>query len=243
MICMAHRGWSSKAPENTLAAIQLALMEPKVTWIEIDVQLSKDGIPVVIHDFTLERTTNGVGPVHDLTLQQLQRLDAGSWFSPVFIDERIPSLSEVLHAVKGRCKLNIELKTAGDLYPSLAEKVVALIQEMNMEQEVVITSFDHEKIRRIKERNTNIQTGLIIWGKPTLLKEQLKETGATILSMAFPFLTQEFIEEMKKEEITIFAWTVDEEDHMKAVLQQDPSIYICTNYPDRLFNVNNLAIT
>ncbi|MGV2720137.1 UNVERIFIED_CONTAM: glycerophosphodiester phosphodiesterase family protein, partial [Klebsiella pneumoniae] len=77
---MAHRGWSGKAPENTMAAIQLALAEPAIQAMEIDVQLTRDGVPVLIHDFTLERTTNGSGLVKDHTLEELRQLDAGKWF-------------------------------------------------------------------------------------------------------------------------------------------------------------------
>lgn len=78
-LCVAHRGFSGIAPENTMAAFKLALEQPFVHWVELDVQLSKDGVPVVIHDFTLERTTNGTGKVKDSDWKALQQLDAGSW--------------------------------------------------------------------------------------------------------------------------------------------------------------------
>lgn len=139
-ICMAHRGWSGKAPENTMAAVRLALAEPAIQAMEIDVQLSSDGVPVLIHDFTLGRTTNGKGLVKDHTLEQLRELDAGSWLDERFTGERIPTLDEVLQAVKGRCTLNIELKATSDMYPGIAEKVLALLEQHDMKQEVYITS-------------------------------------------------------------------------------------------------------
>ncbi|HZG18368.1 MAG TPA: glycerophosphodiester phosphodiesterase family protein [Candidatus Bathyarchaeia archaeon] len=233
--CMAHRGWSGKAPENTLAAIQLAADEPGIEAIEIDVQLSKDGIPVVIHDFTLERTTNGNGFVGEHTYEELSVLDAGSWFSPSFAGERIPSLEEVLRTVKGKCKVNIELKRPGNEYAGMERKVIDLITTFGMESEVMITSFHHETIRTIKEMQTQIPTGLIIYGKPTLLKEQLQETGATILSMAYPYLTPSFVSSMIDEGITMLAWTIDHPAHIKRAMELHPQLKIVTNHPERMF--------
>ena len=112
-------GFSGKAPENTRAAIQMAMDEPFVHWMEIDVQLTQDGVPVVIHDYSVDRTTTGKGKVKDLTWQQIRRMDAGEWKGRQFRGEQVPSLDEVLQLVKGRLKLNIELKTSGDMYPGL----------------------------------------------------------------------------------------------------------------------------
>src|SRR5690554_7738935 len=110
-IVVAHRGWSGAAPENTMAAFRLAMLDLRISWIELDVQLSKDGVPVVIHDYKLRRTTGALGAVKDYTYEQLSKLDNGSWFSPEFSSERIPTLEQVLKEAKGRIHLNIELKT------------------------------------------------------------------------------------------------------------------------------------
>lgn len=122
--CVAHRGYSSLAPENTMAAFELAMEQAQVQWIELDVQLSRDGYPVVIHDYRLERTTNGKGFVKDMTLHELKQLDAGSWKSKKYAGERIPTLAEVLERIRGRVKLNIELKTTGDMYPHMPAAVL-----------------------------------------------------------------------------------------------------------------------
>ncbi len=100
-LCVAHRGFSGIAPENTLAAFKLAIDQLFVRWIELDVQLSKDGVPVVIHDFTLERTTNGTGRVKDTDWKELKRLDAGGWKSAEYQGERIPTLAQVLDLCRG----------------------------------------------------------------------------------------------------------------------------------------------
>lgn len=235
---MAHRGWSGRAPENTMAAIKLALAEPGIQAIEVDVQLSKDGIPVLIHDFTLDRTTNGSGLVKDHTFDQLREWSAGSWFAEEFSNEQIPALEELFQAASQHtCRLNVELKTAGNLYPLLAEKVVELVEAYELASQVCLTSFDHEIIKRVKELQPSIKTGLIITGKPVLLREQLAKTGATILSMAYPYLTKDFVQMMLEEGFEIFAWTIDDENEIERISEWHPNIYICTNHPDRMLSL------
>lgn len=233
-ICMAHRGWSGKAPENTMTAIRLALAEPAIRGIEIDVQLSRDGVPVLIHDFTLERTTSGRGLVMDHTLEELRELDAGSWFNERFAGERIPTLEEVLQAVKGRCTLNIELKATSDMYPGIAEKVLELLERHEMKQEVCITSFDHDLIRQVRELDATVETGLIVMGRPVLMLEQLEAAGANILSMGYPYLTRELACEALEKGYKVIAWTIDEPSHIRAVMSWHPDVQICTNHPDRM---------
>ncbi|MCR8978364.1 glycerophosphodiester phosphodiesterase [Brevibacillus laterosporus] len=236
--CMAHRGWSGRAPENTMAAIKLALAEPGIQAIEVDVQLSKDGIPVLIHDFTLDRTTNGSGLVKDHTFEQLREWSAGSWFAEEFSNEQIPALEELFQAASQHtCRLNVELKTAGNLYPLLAEKVVELVEAHELASQVCLTSFDHEIIKRVKELQPSIKTGLIITGRPVLLREQLAKTGATILSMAYPYLTKDFVQMMLEEGFEIFAWTIDDENEIERISEWHPNIYICTNHPDRMLSL------
>jgi glycerophosphoryl diester phosphodiesterase len=111
LLRIAHRGASARAPENTLAAFAAAI-DLKVDAIEIDVHLCADGVPVVIHDDTVDRTTDGRGAVASLRLRELKRLDAGSWFAPRFKGERIPTLEEVFDLARGRCGVNIEIKGA-----------------------------------------------------------------------------------------------------------------------------------
>ncbi|MGE7272993.1 glycerophosphodiester phosphodiesterase [Brevibacillus panacihumi] len=233
-ICMAHRGWSGKAPENTMTAIRLALAEPAIRGIEIDVQLSRDGVPVLIHDFTLERTTTGRGLVMDHTLEELRELDAGSWFNERFAGERIPTLEEVLQAVKGRCTLNIELKATSDMYPGIAEKVLELLERHEMKQEVCITSFDHDLIRQVRELDATVETGLIVMGRPVLMLEQLEAAGANILSMGYPYLTRELACEALEKGYKVIAWTIDEPSHIRTVMSWHPDVQICTNHPDRM---------
>ncbi len=142
---VAHRGYRQKYPENTLAAFQAAV-EAGVSMIELDVNFSRDRKVVVIHDATLERTTDGHGAVSDNTMAELKKLDAGSWFDPRFADQHLPELSEVLDLVIGRAMVNIEIKAhAYELNhpPDAIEKqVVELVKQKNMQDSVLISSFE-----------------------------------------------------------------------------------------------------
>jgi len=142
---IAHRGYRQKYPENTLAAFQGAVAAG-VPMIELDVMLSRDRKPVVIHDSSLERTTNGSGAVSDYTMEALKQLDAGSWFDAEFADQRLPELSEVLDLANGRAYVNIEIKA--DAYeqhhpPDAVEKqVVAMVRKKNLQDSVLLSSFE-----------------------------------------------------------------------------------------------------
>lgn len=230
--CMAHRGWSSKAPENTISSIQLAVQEDKIDYIELDVQLTKDGVPVVIHDFTLERTTNGQGYIKDMTYEQLAKLDAGSWYSEQFIGAKIPTLAEVFQAVQGKKILNLELKKTPSIYHGMEEKILALIEKYKLRDNVYLTSFDHQSIKKVKQLDDRIETGLIVWGMPTLLEEQLQETGASALSMAYPYVTKELVSSMIAQGIRMTAWTVNEAELIPYLQDMHPSLIICTDQPE-----------
>ncbi|GGD89724.1 glycerophosphodiester phosphodiesterase [Paenibacillus nasutitermitis] len=234
---VAHRGCSGDAPENTIAAFKLALAQPEISNIELDVHLSKDGVPVVIHDHTLDRTTNGKGPVQAYTLEELRKLDAGGWFAAEFTGEQIPTLEEVLELVKGRCRLHVELKTMGNEYVGLEAKVIDCIHRHGMQEEVVLSSFDHDSMVRANEIDPAIRTALIFLGKPTLLMDQLRYTGATGVSIHYAFVTQELVKEMAWQDIDLGVWTVDEPEILARIMEQYPDVRITTNYPDRIIRI------
>ncbi|CAB1060547.1 Glycerophosphoryl diester phosphodiesterase (EC [Olavius sp. associated proteobacterium Delta 1] len=149
---IGHRGYPAKYPENTLAAFEAAV-EAGADMIELDVTLSRDRKVVVIHDATLDRTTNGKGTVADFTLAELKQLDAGSWFGAQFTDQQIPELSEVLDLVNGRAYVNIEIKSnAYELFhpPDAIEKqVVDLLRQKNLLATSMISSFDVNILEQI----------------------------------------------------------------------------------------------
>lgn len=158
---IAHRGLESIAPENTLVSFILAI-EKGADGVELDVQLTKDNQVVVIHDITIDRTTNGTGKVKDKTLAQLKQLDAGSWFGSKFSKVKIPSLEEVLRMFHGKENviLIIELKNSG-LFSKLPRKVVGLINYYNMERQIYVASFNLIALWHTKNLNPRIRTSLL----------------------------------------------------------------------------------
>ncbi|NBD26057.1 glycerophosphodiester phosphodiesterase [Paenibacillus glycinis] len=231
--CVAHRGASGLAPENTMAAFRAALDFPFVQWIELDVQLSKDGIPVVIHDDSLRRTANSGGRVGDYTAEELGRLDAGGWFGKSFKGEGIPTLEQVLDATIGRCRLNIELKTYGGRYPGMERKVVELLYGKGLQHDSVITSFDREALRRVRELTPEVRTGLIIDALPWTLTDELKQMGATFLSIGYTRVSEKLLADMKRANIAVMAWTVNDTPMIKRLAALSETLMICTNYPNR----------
>jgi glycerophosphoryl diester phosphodiesterase len=151
-LIIAHRGYRAKYPENTLAAFSAAL-DIGVKMIELDVMLTRDRKMVVIHDATLERTTDGHGQVNSYTLQELKELDAGSWFHPRFAGERLPALDEVLDLVSDRTLLNIEIKSnayeAHHPPDAIEKQVVELVRRKNALTSVLISSFEWKILENV----------------------------------------------------------------------------------------------
>jgi glycerophosphoryl diester phosphodiesterase len=159
-LILAHRGASRRAPENTMAAFRLAA-QLGADGIELDVQLSKDGEAVVMHDSRVDRTSDGHGCVGDLTLAELRTLDAGGWYASEFAGERIPTLAEVLHELGPRLVLNVELKTAGLFGGGLEVEVVRLVEDAGLGERVILSSFDPLALWRVRRLNPHLSTGLL----------------------------------------------------------------------------------
>ena len=153
-IIIAHRGYKAKYPENTLAAFESAV-DAGAQMIELDVRRTRDRQVVVIHDETLERTTDGSGPVKDQTLEKIKQLDAGSWFHPRFAGERIPTLEEVLDRMANRILINIEIKATEDkvhrLSDSIEQQVVDLIHRKNARSSVIMSSFESKILQNVNQ--------------------------------------------------------------------------------------------
>ncbi|MFC5559036.1 glycerophosphodiester phosphodiesterase [Ureibacillus thermophilus] len=158
MQIFAHRGYSSKYPENTLAAFEAAA-KLDITGVELDVHLTKDRQVVVIHDEKINRTSNGKGFVKDMTLKELRQFDFGSWFNKKFRGEKIPTLAEVLDLLKNTShKINIELKSDKIIYPGLEELVLREAENFRLKDRVIISSFDHEAVKRMVELAPDIES-------------------------------------------------------------------------------------
>lgn len=155
-----HRGARAAAPENTLAAFRLAA-EMGADGVELDVQLSSDDEVVVIHNFTVDATTDGRGAVRGMTLARLKTLDAGSWFDPAFAGERIPTLQEVFDAVAHRLLINVELKSVPGRSRGLEAEVVRLIEDNNLSHRIIVSAFNPLAVRKVKKLNPNIPVALL----------------------------------------------------------------------------------
>ena len=157
-LCVAHRGASSYAPENTFAAFDKAL-ELGVNHVELDVHFSRDGHLVVIHDDTLDRTTDGSGPVTGKTLAELRGLDAGAWFGPEHKGERIRSLAEVFERYKGRLHFHIEIKGKSE---SLASRTADMVRRFGLVDDVTITSFWKLWLEEVRSYAPELSTGWLV---------------------------------------------------------------------------------
>ncbi len=157
----AHRGASALAPENTLAAFLLAL-QAGADGIELDVMLSRDKELVVIHDSTVDRTTDGTGKVSDLPLSALRELDAGARFGEEFRGEKLPTLAEVFETVGGKMRINVELKNYAQPLDDLTSRVIALTERFHLADSVLLSSFNPINLRKARRQNRNIRRGLLV---------------------------------------------------------------------------------
>jgi glycerophosphoryl diester phosphodiesterase len=234
----AHRGASHEAPENALAAFLLAI-DLGADGIELDVQLSKDGELVVIHDFALESTTNGQGPVSARTLAELRELDAGSWFDPVFAGQRIPTLQEVIDGVGDHLLLNIELKTASLRDDGLAAAVVRAIEDNRLLVRVIVSSFNPLAVWRVKRLNPWIATGLLyspdmpFFLRRPWLRRFLKVNA---LHPDYKLVDSDYVPWAKRQGYRVNVWTTDDPGEMWQLLRKGVDAII-TNRPDVLTQV------
>src|SRR6266700_3376300 len=165
-ILIAHRGGSLEAPENTLAAFGHAI-KLGIRYVELDVHLTRDGALAVIHDESVDRTTDGHGLVQDHSLAELKQLDAGAWFNPAYAGERIPTLDEVLAWARARgTVVDIEIKNAPLYYAGIEEAVVKALDSEHMAEQVIVISFDHGAVKRVKALDPRIATGVLYAGRP-----------------------------------------------------------------------------
>ena len=234
----AHRGASHQAPENTLAAFLLAI-ELGADGIELDVQLSRDGQIVVIHDLVLETTTDGAGPVRERTLAELKELDAGRWFDPAYAGQRIPTLQEVIDAVGHRLLLNIELKTASWQDDGLAGAVVQAIGDNHLLDRAIVSSFNPLALRSVVKLAPQIPIGLLYApGLPLPLRHpwarHLLDLDA--IHPHHSLVDDKYLPWARERGYRVHTWTVDDPDRMRKLARQGVDIII-TNEPDLLGQV------
>lgn len=227
-MAIAHRGASSYAPENTFAAFDLAI-EMGARHLELDVHFSSDGHLVVIHDDTVDRTTDGSGPVTSRSLAALTALDAGAWFDPRFKGERIPTLGAVLERYWG-AHLHVELKghSAG-----LAQRAVDMIRSSGIATNVTITSFQKAKLEETRAYAPELPTGWLVGEVSGAVVAQARAMGLTQLCPRAGAVTPELVSRLHAEGLVVRAWGVATEDLMRQVVTAGAD-GMTVNFPDKL---------
>lgn len=233
-LIIAHRGASSLAPENTFAAFDRAL-DAGADGIEFDLQLSRDKIPIVIHDENLERTTTGSGMVQDFNLADIKSFDAGTWFSAEFSGEKVPALEEVFERYNNSGLLfNLELKNSAMDYQGLEEAVLKCIAEYGLEKRVVISSFNHQSLVRCKKLNPDIRTGMLYFEALESPWERALTLGCYSAHPFFYYLqAPEVLAGFKNNSLPIYAWTVNDPEQMEYLVKNQVEAII-TDYPQVL---------
>ncbi len=245
-LCIAHRGASARAPENTLAAIAQAITLG-VDAIEIDIHLSADGVPVVIHDDTVDRTTDGRGAVGSMTLPELRRLDAGSWFGPRFRGERIPTLEEVFDLARGRCGLDIEIKgteTAGprrgasgrrraraDDAPARA--VARALQRSPFDDFLVVSSFSRQVLLASRPLLPGRRLGFLVSRSVRGLRHLHLQIGLFALHPHARLASPRRVESAHRLGLAVIFWTVNDARLMRrlvamggdGLMSDDPALF------------------
>jgi len=232
-LIFGHRGASAYAPMNTMPAFELAV-EQGADGIELDVHRSEDGHPVIVHDFTVDATSDGHGHVADMTLRELKALDAGSWFDPQFAGARIPTLDEVFDAFGQQVIINVEIKSNSVISDGIEQLISDCIQRHGMQERVIVSSFNPMTLRRFREIAPNIPIGYLY--APGYLRQLQSLLGNLPHEARHPHhetVDANYIEKAAHNNHIINAWTVN--DPVRARELKQLGVHgIITDHPDQI---------
>ena len=232
MIIFAHRGFSGLYPENTMLAFRKAA-EVGCDGIELDVQLTKDGVIVIMHDETIDRTTNGKGNLRDYTYEELCAFDCCGKFPGMYAFQRIPTLQEYLEWVKDTGLLtNIELKNSVYYYENLEEKVIDMVRELGMEDRVIFSSFNLVSVTKCKRMIPEIPMGFLSETRVDNMGAFAKEYQVEYYHPDKSYLTENQVEDCHRKGIGVNVWTVNKKTDMERMAEWKVD-GIFTNYPDK----------
>jgi glycerophosphoryl diester phosphodiesterase len=225
----AHRGGRRWAPENTLAAFKKSV-DLGVDGIELDIHKCKSGELVVIHDDTVERTTNGAGAVKNMTWNELSILDAGSWYDKKFVGEKLPLLQQVLDLVNGKLAINVEIKNCPTIYPGIDDDLIKVLDEYPYPEKIVISSFDHEAIHSIYQNTKKYR--LAILGDSIIhdLPAYVDKVGAKCWNPDFNCVREDSMKVAHDHGLEVNTWTVNKPEdwkracdlHVDTIITDDP---------------------
>jgi len=228
---IAHRGASGTSPENTLAAFRAAIAAG-AAMCELDVQLTRDHALVVIHDDTVDRTTDGQGAVKEMTLAELKRLDAGVSFGATAPrGEPIPTLDEVFAVTAGQCALNIELKSG-----QVENEVVALMRKWKALESSMVSSFDWDRLARMREIEVAVRIGILAEKNVPRMLDAAARLSAYAINPRFDLVSSELCDTAHARGLKVLVWTVDAPELMRLLIGCGVD-GIMTNHPARLREV------
>jgi glycerophosphoryl diester phosphodiesterase len=238
MLLIAHRGASGHAPENTLGAFKKAV-SLGASFIETDLQLTRDARLVAIHDESVNRTTNGKGLVHEMSLAELRRLDAGSWFGSEYAGERIPTVDEILEfAKKYDVVFYLEIKPGGAWGAEHA--LVAALRESNQIARTVVISFDPAILASARKLEPTLMTALLYDGNIEKPLDQALDVGARQLAVRGDLVTPWLLSAARKKDLQIVCWTINHSAHIRLLMAAGVDGVI-SDYPDRLVSADKKA--
>lgn len=243
LLTIAHRGASGYAPENTFASFDKAI-RMKAGYIEFDIQRSRDGKLVVIHDPSVDRTTNGRGPVSGKSLKELQELDAGSWFSEEFSNEKIPSFEELLNRYAGKVNLLIELKNPA-VYPGIEEETADMLKKYHLDRQpkdaVILQSFDKRSIKTFHKIMPSVSTGVLVKFRPLGIPGwQLKEIAryADFVNPNKGLMNEQLVKQIHRLGMKTIPYTANDRETV-SYLQSIGVDGMISNYPDYILELSN----
>ena len=204
-----HRGDAERAPENTLPAFTAAIAAG-AQLVECDVRMTADGRLAVIHDPTVERTTDGVGAVAAMTWAQLRALDAGGWFGPAFRGARVPELAELLALARGRCGVVVEVKSEPEAPADPVAPLLEAVRAAGMADEVVVVGFDHRLVAAVAQAAPGLLTGLNLAGRPLDPAGLCRAAGAAVLSVEWESADVALGAQLHDAGMQLLVWTVDD---------------------------------
>lgn len=235
----AHRGASGYAPENTLEAFELAIHQ-NADGIELDIQLTKDGELVVAHDEKIDRVTGKTGWIKDYTLKELKQFRFNRTH-PEFTNACIPTLKEVYELMQPtNLTVNVELKTSICFYPGIEEKALKLAKDMQMEERIIYSSFNHYTLKTLKELDSSVRTGLLYEDGWINVPAYGNNIGVNALHPATYLLQYpDFLKDCKKYNLPLHVWTVNTKEHMEKLMKLGVDAII-TDFPDIARKISNI---
>lgn len=232
MIIFGHRGAKGYAPENTMSSFRKAF-DLGIAALELDVQLSKDRQLIICHDYKIDRTSNGSGLVADYTLKELKQFDFGSWFDPKFAGEKIVTLVEFLEwFVATNMKVNIEIKNGPVIYTGIEKEVVYLIEQYNILDRVIVSSFYHPSVKKIKELQAGVKTAALFECRPLDPAHFSKETGAEFLHAYWQSVDRAWVRQAHELGVQVNTYTVNTMEEYEFVANAGVD-GIFSDFPDR----------